>query len=54
MRNISPVKKIRRVIEVETKVINKYSGKPFDLYIARGNTWENPFTHLNVSSNELL
>lgn len=30
-----------------TKVVNKYHGEHFDVYIGRGSIWGNPFSHLN-------
>lgn len=29
----------------KTKVVNKMSGEPYDIYIGRGSEWGNPFTH---------
>lgn len=29
----------------KTKVVNKMSGKPFDIYIGRGSIWGNPFSY---------
>ena len=28
-----------------TKVVNKYHGVPYDVYIGRGSIWGNPFSH---------
>lgn len=29
-----------------TKVVNKYHGEPYDVYIGRGSIWGNPFSHM--------
>ena len=36
----------------ETKVVNKYHGIPYDVYIGRGSIWGNPFTHLDSNIAE--
>ncbi|ALN97849.1 hypothetical protein Bp8pS_170 [Bacillus phage vB_BpuM-BpSp] len=30
----------------KTRVVNKYHGEPYDVYIGRGSKWGNPFSHM--------
>lgn len=36
----------------ETTVVNKYHSLPYDVYIARGSKWGNPFSHLDSAIAE--
>lgn len=36
----------------ETKVVNKYHGIPYDVYIGRGSIWGNPFTHKQLDKTK--
>lgn len=31
---------------MQTKVVNKHHGEPYDTYVGRGSDWGNPFSHL--------
>lgn len=31
----------------ETKIVNKYHGIPYDVYVGRGSKWGNPFSHMD-------
>lgn len=36
------------------RVVNKYHGEPYDVYIGRGSKWGNPFSHLPSSKARVI
>lgn len=38
----------------KTRVVNKYHGEPYDVYIGRGSKWGNPFSHMNGTKADFI